>query len=273
MEAFTSIERLSHNQITTNRWSLQEAADGCMRAGISWIGLWRHKVQETGLAESRRIIRDSGLGVSSLCRGGMFPAETAAGRQANLDDNRRAVEEAAELGTDVLVLVCGGLAGKDLESSRQMVTEGIAQLAPYAQACKVKLAIEPLHPMFAADRSVIVTLGQALAMAEPFAADQVGVIVDVFHVWWDPELYAGIQRAGSRIFGFHVNDWLNPLPDVLMGRGMMGDGVMQLRRMRQAVDLAGYSGPIEAEIFNRGIWDRPGDEVLALMKERFLQHC
>jgi sugar phosphate isomerase/epimerase len=153
-----------------------------------------------------------------------------------------------------------------------MVAEGIAELVPYARERGVRLGIEPLHPMFAADRSVIVTLGQANTLAERFPAEQVGVVVDVYHVWWDPDLYGQIERAAERILGFHVNDWIVPTPDLLLGRGMMGDGVIEIRRVRTAVDVAGYAGPIEVEIFNQAIWDTPGDAVLAQMAERYLAH-
>ncbi|MDB5085773.1 MAG: Xylose isomerase domain protein barrel [Bacilli bacterium] len=251
---------------------MREAVEGCARAQIPWIALWRHKLAEIGLTETRRLVRDAGLRVSSICRGGMFPAATAAIRKERLDDNRRAVEEAAELGAEVVVLVCGPAPDRDIDSARKWVAEGIEQLAPFARSCGVKLGIEPLHPMFAAERSVVVTLGQATSLAEPFSPDQVGVIVDVFHVWWDPELYAQISRASGRILGFHVNDWIVPTPDLLMGRGMMGDGVIELRRIRTAVEDAGYFGPIEVEIFNQALWDQPGDEVLALIKQRYLEH-
>lgn len=268
-----SLDRLSLNQITTDRWSLREAVDGCVRHGIPWIAPWRNKVQEAGLAEAAKMIKESGLRVSSLCRGGYFPAATAAEREARLDDNRRAVDEAAELGAETLVLVCGPSPDRDIERARGWVEEGIDKLIPYARERGVKLGIEPLHPMYAAERSVIVTLGQANRMAERYDANDVGVIVDVFHVWWDPELQAEIRRAGNRILGFHVSDWLVPVPDLLLGRGMMGDGVIELRRIREMVEAAGYDGPIEVEIFNKAIWDTPGDEVLATMKQRYAEHC
>jgi sugar phosphate isomerase/epimerase len=272
MEQLQDFQRLSLNQITTDRWSLKEAADGCARAGVPWIGLWRHKVADAGLSESRRIVRDAGLKVSSLCRGGMFPAATAAERRARMDDNRRAVDEAAELGTDTLVLVCGPAPDRDIAAARAMVEEGIAELSPYARERGVRLGIEPLHPMYAAERSVINTLAQANEIAERYAADEVGVVVDVFHLWWDPDLYRQIDRARGRILGFHVSDWIVPTPDMLMGRGMMGDGVIEIHRIREAVLANGYTGPIEVEIFNRTIWDRQGDDVLSLIKERYLAH-
>ena len=265
--------RLSLNQKTTNNWSVREASEGCARAGIENIGLWRDKVSETGLSESVRLVRDAGLRTSSLCRGGMFPTATLAERQARLDDNRRAVDEAAALDTDVLVLVCGPPPGRDLEAARDMVEEGIGELAPYAADVGVKLAIEPFHPVLMHERSVIVTLSQALDLAERFEPDRVGVVVDVYHVFWDPDLYRQISRASGRIFGFHANDWLPPKPDLLLSRAMMGDGPIEIRRIRKAVDAAGYAGQIEVEIFNEDIWNAPGDEVLSLTKERYLQHA
>lgn len=272
MEAMTDLARLSLNQITTQRWGVREAVAGCVQAGIPTIGLWRDKVAEAGIQESARIVRDAGLRVSSLCRGGWFLAATLQERAQRFDDNRRAIEEAAQLDAEVLVLVCGPAVDSDIGAARAMVAEAIAQLAPYAAEHQVKLAIEPLHPMFAADRSVIVTLAEANSIAEHIHSPYVGVAIDVYHVWWDPQIYAQIARASGHIFGFHVNDWLVPLPDPLMGRGMMGDGVVELRRLRYAVDAAGYSGPIEVEIFNRDIWNQPGDEVLRLMCERFLRY-
>ncbi|WP_407271191.1 sugar phosphate isomerase/epimerase family protein [Radiobacillus sp. PE A8.2] len=272
MEEQPALERLSLNQITTEQWNLREAVVGCVRAEIPWISLWRHKIQEIGLAESKRIIRDSGLKVSSVCRGGMFPAATVKERQERLDDNKRAVEEAAELGTDTLVLVCGPAPDRDITTARKWVEEGIEKLVPFAKSHGVKLGIEPLHPMYAADRSVITTLGQANKMAEKYDPSEVGVVIDVFHVWWDPELYQQIQRAQGRIVGFHVSDWIVPVPDMFKGRGMMGDGVIEIRSIRQAVEAAGYTGPIEVEIINQSIWDRPGDDVLQEIKTSYANH-
>jgi sugar phosphate isomerase/epimerase len=265
--------RLSLNQKTTNNWGVREVAEGCARAGIGFVGLWRDKVSETGLSESARVVRDAGLRVSSLCRGGMFPAVDAAERRVRLEDNRRAVDEAAALGTDVLVLVCGPAPERDLEAARVMVEDGISELAPYAAEMRVKLAIEPFHPVLMQERSVIVTLAQALDIAERFESERVGVVVDAYHVWWDPELYPQIARASGRIFGFHANDWLPPKRELLLSRAMMGDGPIEIRRIREAVDAAGYAGPIEVEIFNQDIWNAPGDEVLDLTKERYLQHA
>ncbi|HET9222159.1 MAG TPA: sugar phosphate isomerase/epimerase family protein [Roseiflexaceae bacterium] len=264
--------RLSLNQATTQRWSLREAVEGCARAGIPAIGIWRDKLAELGLEQAVRLVRDAGLRVSSVCRGGMFPAATAAERRVRIEDNRRAVDEAAALGADALVLVCGPAPGKDIAAAREMVREGIAALLPYAEERGVRLGIEPLHPIFAGDRSVIVTLAEANALVEAFGSPELGIVADVYHIWWDPDLYAQIERAAGRFVGFHVNDWIVPLPDPLLGRGMIGDGLIELRRIRAAVDAAGYAGPIEVEIFNRAIWDAPGDQVLAQICKRYLAH-
>jgi len=266
------LERLSLNQVSVNRWSLPEAVEGCARGGLRWIGLWRDKVAACGLERSARLVRDAGLEVSSLCRGGFFPAATAAERRARVDDNRRAVDEAAALGTGVLVLVCGPAPDRDLESARRHVAEGIAEVAPYAAGAGVRLGVEPLHPMYAGDRSVVVTLAQASALAERLPPEQVGVVVDVYHVWWDPEVFGEIDRAAGRILGYHVSDWLAPPPDPLLGRGLMGDGRICLPPLRQAVEAAGYTGPIEVEIFNQAVWDLPGDDAVALIKARYLAH-
>lgn len=272
MEALNDYSRLSLNQITTNQWSVREAVAGCVRAGIPWIGLWREKVRECGLAASRQLVTDAGLRVSSLCRGGWFPAASVRERRARIDDNRRAIEEAAELGTEVLVLVCGPAPDRDIAAGRAMVEEAIAQILPDARAAGIKLGIEPLHPMFAAERSVIVTLAEANRLVEQFRSEALGVVIDVYHVWWDADIFAQIARASGHILGFHVSDWPVPLPDTLLGRAMMGDGVIDPRPLRHAVEAAGYRGPIEVEIFNRVIWETPGDEVLSLMKQRYLAY-
>jgi sugar phosphate isomerase/epimerase len=271
MESLNDYRRLSLNQATTQSWSLQEAIDGCARAGIPNIGIWRDKLAAAGLTNAVSMVRDAGIHVSGLCRGGMFPAATASERAARIDDNRRAIEEAAALGADVLVLVCGPAPDRDIAAARTMVAEAIETLIPYARECGVRLGIEPLHPMYAAERSVITTLSEALDLVERFATPQVGVVIDTFHVWWDPYVFAQIARAQGHILAYHVCDWLAPMPHMLLGRGMMGDGKIDFRPIRAAVEAAGYTGAIEVEIFNQAIWDTPGDTVLAQMGERFLQ--
>lgn len=261
--------RLSLNQITTSRWSVAEAVEGCARHGVPSIALWRHKIQESGLASCVRHVKDAGLHVSSVCRGGMFPAPTEAERRKNIEDNFRAADEAAALSADSLVMVVGGCAGIGLDEARQMVADGVAALVPYARDRNVRIGLEPLHPMYAAERSVLVTIGQALALATPYPANEVGVILDTFHIWWDPQVAELIAQAAGRIYGFHVSDWLVPLPDLLLGRGLMGDGVIDNRKLCGLVEQAGYTGPIEVEIFNRALWDSNPDEVLKQVIERF----
>ncbi|MEV4803441.1 sugar phosphate isomerase/epimerase [Nonomuraea sp. NPDC049421] len=279
---------LSLNQWTTRRWSLAEAVDGCVRHGLEAIGLWREKVEEQGLAESVKLVRAAGLRVSSLCRGGFLTAGGLPGEEGRaafaraLDDNRRAIDEAAELEAACLVMVVGGLPGvrpgealpegftRDLAGARERVAEALAELAPYAGERGVKLALEPLHPIYCPDRAVLSTLGQALELSLPYPEEQVGVVVDTFHVWWDPRLAADVARAGSRIASYQVCDYLHPLPaDVLLGRGMMGDGVIDFPPITRAVQAAGYAGDVEVEIFNADVWAADPDEVVATMKARY----
>jgi sugar phosphate isomerase/epimerase len=262
--------RLSFNQATAERASLREVIESCARHGVPAISIWRHKLAELGLAQAAALVRDAGLVVSSVCRGGMFPAATAAERAARIDDNRRAIDEAATLGAEVLVLVCGGAPDRDIASAREMVADGIAAIAPYAKERGVRLGIEPLHPAFAAERSCITTMREARLISERFESANVGVVVDVYHVWWDPERAEEIARLGDRIAGYHVNDWLVPVKNVLMNRGMMGDGVIELRRIRGEIERAGYRGPIEVEIFNEGLWEKSLDEIVKQTVERFV---
>ncbi|WP_406045028.1 sugar phosphate isomerase/epimerase [Micromonospora sp. NBC_00898] len=267
------LARLSLNQRTTESWSVREAVEGCVRAGIPAIGLWREPVADIGVAAAAKLVADAGLRVSSLCRGGFLTATGDAGRAA-LEDNRRAVDEAAGLGTDCLVMVVGGLppGSRDLRGARQRVADALAELAPYAGERGVRLALEPLHPMYCADRAVLSTLGQALDLAEQFPVEQVGVVVDTFHLWWDPDVWRQIARAGARIASFQVCDFLTPLPaDVLLGRGMMGDGHIDFPPFRRAVEQAGYTGDTEVEIFNAEVWATDPDEVLATTKDRYVQ--
>jgi sugar phosphate isomerase/epimerase len=262
---------------------LPEIIEACVRKGIRAISPWRDQVAAAGLANVSKLVRDHGLALSGYCRGGMFPAADAAGLKAARDDNRRAVDEAAELGAPCLVLVVGGLPGalqgkaahKDIALARNQVRDGIAELLDYAKQARMPLAIEPLHPMYAADRACINTMEQALDVCDeldprrtgekserPQAA--LGVAVDVYHVWWDPKLQQQIARAGKeRLLAFHVCDWMTPTTDLLNDRGMMGDGVIDIPRIRGWVEAQGFEGYSEVEIFSTGNWWRkPHEEVL-----------
>lgn len=273
----TGLERFSINQMTVKQLSLPELADACARSGIGNIGLWREPVQSYGLEAAAKLVRDAGLTVTTLCRGGFFTAIDPAERARALDDNRLAVDEAATLGTDVLVLVSGGLpaGSKDLHGARERIADALGELGPYAEERGVKLAIEPLHPMYASDRCVVSTLAQALDLAERFPAHQVGVTVDTYHIWWDDTAPRQIARAGAggRIHTFQLADWTTPLPEgVLTGRGQIGDGAIDMREWKGYVEAAGYTGAIEVELFNDALWARDGREVLTETAERFVAH-
>ena len=261
---------LSINSMTVKPWSLEQLVEGCTRAGISAISPWRDIVQACGLPRAAKLIRDHGMTVTGLCRGGMFPAADEAGRRAALDDNNRAVDEAAAIGARCLVLVVGGLpkGSRDIFGARQQVREGLAALLPHARAANVPLAIEPLHPMYAADRACLNTLAQANDLCDELG-EGTGVAIDVYHVWWDPQLHEQIARAAGRILAYHVNDWLVPTTDLLLDRGMMGDGIIDLRAIRTTVEAAGYRGHCEVEILSaKTWWKRDPDEVLRTCIER-----
>ena len=233
------IEALAINTATVRQqWDLPAVVAGCARHGIRTIAPWRDQVAAVGLGEAARLIRAHELAVSGLCRGGMYPAADAAGRRAAIDDNRHAVDQAAELGAACLVVVVGGLppGSKDIGDARSQVFDGLAASLEHARAAGVALAIEPLHPMYAADRACVNTLGQANDLCDRLGAG-VGVAVDVYHLWWDPELERQIARAGARILAFHVSDWLVPTTDLLVDRGMMGDGVIDIPKIRGWVAL------------------------------------
>jgi sugar phosphate isomerase/epimerase len=266
------LDRLSLNQATVKHLGLKEAVALCVRHDIPAIGLWRDRVAETGLAEAAAAVRAAGLEVSSLCRGGFFTRADPDGRRAARADNLAAIAEAAELGTDTLVLVCGGLVPgqRDLGLARRMVADAIDELVPEAQRLGVRLGIEALHPMFCADRCVISSLGEAVDLALRFPADAVGVVVDTYHVWWDARLADQITRAGRRIVSYQVCDWVLPLPrDTLLGRGHVGDGVIDFGPITAGVTAAGYDGYVEVEIFNAEVWDAPPDRTAATVRERF----
>ncbi|HET8744115.1 MAG TPA: sugar phosphate isomerase/epimerase family protein [Ramlibacter sp.] len=254
---------------------LPRIIEACVERGIRAISPWRDQVQAAGVTNIAKMVRDHGLQLSGYCRGGMFPAADAAGLKAARDDNRRAVDEAAQLGASCLVLVVGGLPGalqgraahKDLALARNQVRDGIGELLEYARTADMPLAIEPLHPMYAADRACINTLEQALDVCDeldPYQSGSLGVAVDVYHVWWDPKLEQQIRRAGGkRLLAFHVCDWLTPTADLLNDRGMMGDGVIDIPRIRGWVEAQGFAGFSEVEIFSTGNWwKRPHGEVL-----------
>ncbi|MBO6782165.1 MAG: sugar phosphate isomerase/epimerase [Alphaproteobacteria bacterium] len=253
------------------QWDLRQMVDGCVRHGIGGISPWRDKVQAAGVDEAARMIADTDLAVTGLCRGGMFPAADAAGRAAALDDNRRAVDEAVAIGAQCLVLVVGGIpeGTRDLVGARAQVEDGIGALLEYSRPAGMPLAIEPLHPMYAADRACVNTMAQANDICDRLGDDGLGIALDVYHVWWDPDLPAEIARAGrKRILAFHVCDWLVPTTDLLLDRGMPGDGVIDIPAIREQVEAVGYAGHCEVEILSTRWWHEDPDDVLATVVER-----
>jgi sugar phosphate isomerase/epimerase len=267
-----ALSRLSLNQRTTASWSLPEAIKGCVDAGLGAIGIWREQLAEVGLDEACRLVADSGLRVSSLCRGGFFtnPAEA----ETVEAQNREAIDEAAALNAATLVLVPGGLppGDRDLEGARNRAARAIERLVPYAHERGVRLGIEPMNPIYAADRGVISTLAQALDIAEHFEPEDVAVVVDTFHLWWEPSIAQQVERAGERIASYQICDWITPLPaDTLLARGMMGDGHIDFPAFSRAVARAGYHGDVEVEIFNADIWAAPPASVVETMADRYLE--
>ena len=282
MRDFSADHRwLSLNTATVRKQgNLVEIVEACARHGIRAIDPWRDQVAAVGLDRAVRAVRDTGLELSGYCRGGMFTAD-AARRVEVRDDNRRAVDEAKALGAPCIVLVVGGLpqysrAGsapsKDLAAARTQVEDAIAEMMDYAKAAKMPLAIEPLHPAYAADRACVNTTRQALDICDrldPKRTGALGVALDVYHIWWDPDLLPQISRAGKdRLLAFHVCDWLVPTKDILNDRGMMGDGVIDIKTVRRAVEAEGFSGYSEIEIFSEDWWAKPMEQVLRTCIER-----
>ncbi|MBP2419055.1 sugar phosphate isomerase/epimerase family protein [Microlunatus capsulatus] len=268
--------RLALNTATTKALTLEQALRVAADAGLTHVGLWRDRVEEVGLEAAVDLVRASGLAVSTLCRGGFLTAADPDGIAHALADNRKAIEQAAALGAPVLVLVVGGLppGDTDLAAARGRVADRLADLVPVAREHGVQLALEPLHPMYVADRAVLSTLGQALDLAAPYAPSEVGVCVDTFHVFWDPQLPEQVARAGreQRVATYQVCDFNLPIAaDALLSRGMMGDGVVDFAAVTRLVAATGYAGPVEVEIFNAEIWAAPAAQVVATMQERFAE--
>ena len=270
---------LSFNQYTCKaQWSLREAVEGCARQDVRGFSVWRDKLAECGVKEAAKILSDNGMTVTGLCRGGMFPAADEAGRRAAIEDNLRAVEEAVAINAQCLILVCGGVpeGSKDLHGAHKMVRDGIAAVLPHAKAAGMPLAIEPLHPMYAAERACINSIAHANDLCDELG-EGVGIAVDVYHLWWDPYLQQEIGRAGKaegkRLLAFHICDWLVPTTDIWLDRGMMGDGRIDIPQIRGWMEEAGYEGFAEVEILSSRWWKEDPDEVVRLCVERHESVC
>jgi len=252
----TDLDRLCIHTITNKPWNIEETAKNYSASGVNGITVWRDTLQGRDIKQTGRMLRDNGLSIVSLCRGGFFPHKLQNKRELAMDDNRRAIEEAFQLGTNMIVLVCGADPEQSLEDSRKQIHDGISAIIPEAQAAGVKLAIEPLHPMYANDRSAINTLAQANDMVEALNSFWVGVAIDVYHLWWDPNLEKEIKRCGENrsLLAFHICDWKTPTIDFLNDRGLMGEGCIPIRKIRSWVEATGYKSFIEVEIFSTEYW-------------------
>jgi len=261
---FQNLNKLCIHTITTKPWSLEVAAEKYAKAGVKGITVWRDALAGRNPAQAGARLRDHGLSIVSLCRGGFFAGYTATERRNAIDDNRRAIDEAKTLGAPMIVLVCGAVAGQKLSESRKQIQDGIAAILPDCAAAGIKLAIEPLHPMYADTRSAINTMAQANDLCEALASPLVGVAVDVYHVWWDPALEQEIARCGrlGKVFAYHVCDWRTPTIDFLNDRGLMGEGCIPLRQIRAWVEAAGFDGFNEVEVFSNRLWAMNQDEYL-----------
>jgi sugar phosphate isomerase/epimerase len=268
------LSRLCIHTMSTKPLGLAAAVAAYRAAGAAGITVWREALQPQGVKESAKLLAASGLKVVSLCRGGFFPGKGESERQAALDDNRRTIDEAATIGAPLVVLVCGAVPGIPLGEARKQIADGIAAVAAHAAGAGVKLGIEPLHPMYAGDRSAINTLAQANDIVEMLRSPHVGVTIDVYHVWWDDRLENEIARCGrlGAIFSFHVCDWRVPTRDLLLDRGLMGEGCIPLRQIRAWVERAGFTGMIEVEIFSSELWAMNQIELLKRIKSGYLEH-
>jgi sugar phosphate isomerase/epimerase len=255
-EPIKDLTKLCIHTITTRPWSLEDAVRHYSAAGVAGVSVWRHSLEGRDPAQAGRRIREAGMSVVSLVRGGFYAAADRAGRRKAIEENLRVIDEAAALEAPHVVLVCGAVPGQSLEESRRQIREGIEATLSHAGAAGVKLAIEPLHPMYADTRSAVVTLGQANDMAESLDSPLVGVAVDVYHLWWDPELEGQIRRCGrsGRILAFHICDWKSPTEDLLNDRGLMGEGCVPIRQIREWVESSGFAGFNEVEIFSTLRW-------------------
>src|ERR1700722_8123903 len=273
--ATAPLSRLCIHTITTKPLALPAAAKAYRDLGAAGITVWRESLKPLGIKESARILTDSGLKVVSLCRTGFFPAISESDRQKALEDNRLAIDEAAAICAPLVVLVCGAVPGIPLAEARRQITDGIAAIIPHAAKAGVKLGIEPLDPMYADSRSAISTLSQANDIIEELRSPHVGVTIDVYHVWWDDQLESQIARAGRArsIFSYHVCDWRSPTRDLLLDRGIMGEGCIPLRQIRSWIENAGFTGMIEVEIFSNDFWQLDQLQFLKRLKSAYLEHA
>lgn len=269
-----NLNRLCVHTITTKPWSIEEAAENFAKAGVSGITVWRDALDGRNVQQTGEMLRQHQLEIVSLCRGGFFPSTSAKKREEAIVDNKKAIDTAAALGAPMVVLVCGADPGQPLSTSRKQIQEGIEKLLPHAEANNVKLTIEPLHPMYADTRSAINTLAQANDMAESINSKWVGIAVDVYHLWWDDLLQSEIMRCGrnDNLYAFHICDWKSPTEDMLLDRGLMGEGCINVPEIRGWVEEAGFEGQIEVEIFSNRYWKMDQHQFLDQIIKAYQNH-
>lgn len=274
-EKLTNLDRLCVHTITTKPWSIAEIIENYPKAGVNAISVWRDLLENREVSRIGEQIRDAGVEIVSLVRGGFFTGKTETEIRASLDDNRRAIDEANALGTPMVVLVCGAIPGQSIHRSLSQIHTGLETLLPYAEARGVKLGIEPLHPMYADSRSAICTMKTANEFAERYDSPYIGVVVDVFHLWWDPDLESECKRCGDHgnLFAFHICDWKMDMEDMLNDRGLMGEGVIRIREIRSWVEAAGFNGFHEVEIFSNRLWENDQKELLERIKRAYLEYA
>ncbi len=274
MKPITDFSRLCVHTITTRPWNIEECAENYAREGIKGITVWRNTLDNRNIHQTGNLLREHGLSVISLCRGGFFPSIDKNKRSASINDNFKAIDQAAELGAPLVVLVCGADPGQSLDESRLQIKDGILAILEHAQQHKIKIAIEPLHPMYADTRSAINTISQANELAEEINSPWVGAAIDIYHLWWDPDLKKGIERCGKNkhIFAFHISDWKSPTTDMLNDRGLMGEGCIPVRQIREWVEDQGFSGFHEIEIFSSIYWADDQNKFLQKLKNAYLEH-
>jgi len=268
----TDFSKLCIHTITTKPWPIEVAMDKYAEAGVGGITVWRQALEGRDIPKIGEQLRERGLDIVSLCRGGFFPAATAEGLQAGIEDNKLAIRQAAELGAPMIVLVCGAVPGQPLEISRQQITDGIAAILPLAEEHGIRLAIEPLHPLYADDRSAINTMASANEVCDRLDHELVGIAADVYHIWWDPDLEEQMRITGekNRLFAFHVCDWMTPTADLLNDRGLMGEGCIDIPGIRAMAEAAGFQGFNEVEVFSDRWWAKDQDEFLAAIKKAYV---
>ncbi len=268
------LSKLCIHTATTKPWNIEAAAQYYARVGVAGMSVWQDALEGRNTGKTGRMLRDCGLQVVSYVRGGFFPAAEARDRLTAIDDNRKMIDEAAELGAPLLVLVCGAVPGQTLELSRRQIEDGIAAILPHAEKADIRLGIEPLHPMYADSRSAVNTLRQANDLAEKFDSRHLGVVHDVYHLWWDPDLRAETERCGQsgNLFAFHICDWKIPTEDFLLDRGLMGEGCIDIKQIRGWVESAGFNGFNEVEIFSKKYWEMDQNTFLDMIVEAYRNH-